>query len=401
MLTNALVHGFGSIGMFSSRAFLPAFITAFSLRYGDVLPYMKNIDLVNHVGQEPVWFTHGATLTILGFLSILEMAADKVPEARLALQEIDGYTKTALAGLSFLGLISAVDIDFIEKTITHAGVFDTVFTVFVAGAAYIASRMRKGLLEVLRTADEDDDFGIQNFISWVEDIWAAFGILALLFFPILMLVVNGVALGILFIAQKYVTYREEKSKVDCNQCGESVYRTAMACPQCGEKREQPSKVGALGQSKKKAEDDLEAHPYFLVAKKRCPVCATRFKKRSVNQTCDACGHQLLADKDFARNYLHRIRTRVPGVCLISFLFSLIPVIGLVPGVIYYRLRLVGPFRQYTPLSQSFILKWLIRLLFSLLISLQWIPGLGGFVIPAMALISYSIFSAQFRIQTGI
>ena len=401
MDVNVLVHGLGSIGMFSSRAFLPAFITAISLRYGDVIPYLKDIDLVNHAAQEPIWLTHGATIAILGFLSILEMAADKIPEARIALQEIDGYTKTALAGLTFLGLVSAVDIDFIEKTIAQAGVFDTVFTAVIAGAAYIASRMRKSLLELLRTADEDDDLGIQNFISWVEDIWAAFGILALLLFPILMLIVNGIALGLLFLAQKYATYREEKSKVDCTQCGESVYRSAMACPHCGEKREHPSRVGTLGQSKKEPEKDLETHPYNLVAKKRCPVCATRFKNRTVNQNCDACGHQLLAEKEFARNYLHRIRKRVPGVCGISFLFSLIPIIGLIPGVIYYRLRLVGPFRQYIPLSQSFILKWLIRLLFLLLISLQWIPGLGGFVIPVMALISYSVFSAQFRIQTGI
>ena len=398
---NALVHGLGSIGMFSSRAFLPAFITAFSLRYGNVIPLLNDIDLIHHIGEEPTWFTHGATITILGLLSILEMAADKIPEARIALQEIDGYTKTALAGLSYLGVVSAIDIDFIEKTLAQAGVFDTICTVFVAGAAFGASRLRIALLEALRTADEDDDLGIQNLISWIEDIWAAFGIVLLLLFPILMLVINGVALGILYLAQKYATYREEKSKVECTHCGESVYRSALACPHCGEKRENPNKVGMLGQSKKKVENDLEEHPYRLAAKKRCPVCATRFKQRAVKQRCEACGHELMAEKDFARYYLHRIRLRVPGVCGIAFLFSLIPIIGLVPGIIYYRMRLVSPFRQYIPLRHSFLLKWLTRLLFFVLIGLQWIPGVGGFVVPVMALISYSVFSAQFRIQTGL
>ncbi len=398
---NSLIHGFGSVGMFSSRAFLPALVTAVTLRYGSAIPYIESLNLLKNATQEPTWFTHGGTITALGLLSILEIAADKMPEARTALAEIDGYSKTALAGLSYLGLLSAVDIQFIKENISQAGVTDTFAVLIVAGAVLTGSKLRVNLLNALREADEDDDLGIQSLISWAEDIWATVGIFALLLFPIFMLLLNGVALTILFLAQKFAQYREEKSKVECGDCRESVYRSALACPHCGAKREKPDKLGILGQSKHEAEDDLEAPPYYLVAKKRCPVCATRFPKRSVHQTCEACGHQLMGEKEFARSYLSRIRKRVPVVCGVSFLLSLIPVIGLVPGVIYYRLRLVAPFRQYVPLGRRLFIKLLIMLLFFVLIGLQWIPGIGGFVVPAMALISYGVFSAQFRSLTGI
>ncbi len=162
---NSLIHGFGSVGMFSSRAFLPALVTAVTLRYGSAIPYIESLNLLKNATQEPTWFTHGGTITALGLLSILEIAADKMPEARTALAEIDGYSKTALAGLSYLGLLSAVDIQFIKENISQAGVTDTFAVLIVAGAVLTGSKLRVNLLNALREADEDDDLGIQSLIS--------------------------------------------------------------------------------------------------------------------------------------------------------------------------------------------------------------------------------------------
>ncbi len=317
---NSFIHGLGSIGLLSSRGFLPAFITAVSLRYGSEFPFLRNIDLLKSIGDEPTWFTHGGTICFLGVMSLLEIAADKIPEAREALSEIDGYSKTILSVLLYLGVLSSLDIDFIRENIEQAGLFDTAAIFLIAGGTYSAAKMRNNLLEHLRSADEDDDLGLQSIISWSEDLWAALGIFALLLFPVLMIILNGIALTLLFSAQKYAQYREERSKAECEECHESVYRSAMACPKCGSKRGQPARIGALGQSKDEPEEDLEAHPYRLVTKKRCPVCATRFTEREVKQKCDACGHELMADQQFARDYLHRIRTRLPTVLGIGFLF---------------------------------------------------------------------------------
>ncbi len=400
---NALIHGFGSVGMFNSRAFLPAFITAVSLRYGSSLPIVGNFDLLQGTGAEPTWFTHNGTITVLALLAVIEASADKMPEAKQVLIEIDKYSKTVLAGLTYMGVISTVDAGFIEETLVpaHAGFLDMFPALLVAGGTFLTTSLRNSLHEIVITADEDDDMGIQNLISWTGDIWAGFGILLLLAFPIIMVGATGIVIGILWLIKKYALHREEKSKVDCASCGQPIYRHALACPSCSAKQERPAKVGIFGQSKKQPANDLEAQPYRLAAKKRCPVCATRLTERNVKQTCQACGHNFMADKEFAEKYAARISRRVPGVIGITILLSLIPVFGLIPGIIYYRLRLVAPFRQYIPRGRTLALKWMIRLFFFVLIALQWIPGVGGIVVPIMALTTYSTFQKQFNKQAAI
>lgn len=389
------------MAIFSSRAFLPAFVTALALRYGDMMPYIKNIDMVQHAADAPTWFTNNWTILALGLLAVVEITADKMPEARQVMEGVDTYSKTVLAGLTYLGVVNSTDVRFIEETISQAGFTDYFVTTAVAAGTWFAATLRNSVMGNLREADEDDDTGIQSVISWAEDLWATLGILALLIFPIAMILLNAIAIGALFLLQKYMQYRDDKTKIPCTHCEEQVYRSAMACQNCGTKVEHPAKIGWLGQSKKEPATNLEAHPYRLVMKKRCHVCATRLKKRAINQSCEACNAKAFPDQEFARKYANRIAARVPGVCGIAFLFSLIPVIGLIPGVIYYRLRLVAPFRQYIPLSRRLFLKIVISILFFLLIGLQWIPGIGGFVVPVMALISYGAYSSQFRSMSKI
>jgi len=55
------------------------------------------------------------------------------------------------------------------------------------------------------------------------------------------------------------------------------------------------------------------------------------------------------------------------------------------------MELVLPFSQYLPLGRRFMLRWMIRILFIVMIFLQVIPVLGGFIVPAMALISFSAY----------
>ncbi len=402
---NALIHGFGSIGMFNSRAFLPAFVTAVSLRYGSSFPIIGNLDLLQATGAEPTWFTHNGTIAALALLALVEASADKMPEAKQVLQGIDKYSKTVLAGLTYMGVVNAVDVQFIDDTLAYAhanaGIFDALPAMLVAAGTFLTTSLRNGVHEIIATADEDDDLGLQNLISWAGDLWAGCGILLLLAFPILMLLVTGGAIGLLWLIKKYFLYREKKSKAECASCGEPIYRHALACPKCSTKVDKPSKVGIFGQSKKQPAGNLEVQPYRLAAKKRCPVCATRLTGRTVKQTCQACGHPFMEDQEFAEKYASRITRRLPGVLVITALLSLIPVLGLVPGIIYYRLRLVAPFRQYIPRGCTLALKWMIRLFFFILIALQWIPGLGGIVVPLMALTSYTAFKNQFHKLAGI
>ncbi len=73
-------------------------------------------------------------------------------------------------------------------------------------------------------------------------------------------------------------------------------------------------------------------------------------------------------------------------------------VGLIPGIIVYRYRLAGPFRRYLPLYQNLLTKILTQILFIVLISFQWVPGVGGFSVPAMALITYLAYSGAYRLR---
>ena len=61
-----LIQGLGSIGIFSSRAFLPAFATALLLRFGPQVPWLAHAGLLQHVRGVPTWFTSDTSLIILG-----------------------------------------------------------------------------------------------------------------------------------------------------------------------------------------------------------------------------------------------------------------------------------------------------------------------------------------------
>ena len=391
-----LIHGVGSIGFFSSRAFLPAFVTCLLLRFGPEAGFLADTGLFEHVVGTPTWFTHDLTVVILGLLSLLEVGATKSPEARQILDEIDRYLKPAMAVATVAGVLSATDASFVERAIVEAGAGDYLFTAIVAVGVYFMSTVRSRVLGIFSEADEDDDVGVQGLISWGEDLWVVAGLFLLFVFPIVMLILIGIAAALLLLARKIAEVREEKSKVACGNCKELVYGCAIACPHCGQKVASPRRVGFLGQTKDDPADDLSVHPYRLVEKKRCPVCATRFGRRAVKQKCDACGHELMAEKDFAHRYLDYVGSRVARVGVVCALLSLIPVIGLVPGVIYYRMALVAPFRRYLPMGRRFLIKWLVRIVIFILIAFQWIPLLGALVVPVMALLSYTAYRSSYK-----
>src|SRR5918997_5991414 len=100
-----IIQAVGSIGVFSGRAFLPAFSTALLLRFGPEIPWIAQTGFLEHVRGVPTWFTCDTTLIVLGVLSALELAAVRFPEARSVLDEIHQYLKAGMAALTYLGLV--------------------------------------------------------------------------------------------------------------------------------------------------------------------------------------------------------------------------------------------------------------------------------------------------------
>jgi hypothetical protein len=100
--------------------------------------------------------------------------------------------------------------------------------------------------------------------------------------------------------------------------------------------------------------------------------------------------------DFARRYIGFIDRRVPMVLVVCFLLGLIPVLGVIPGVICYRLAIVAPFRRYIPPGRGFLIRWGVRLAVVVLVAFQWVPVIGGLVVPSMALINYVAYRSAYR-----
>jgi hypothetical protein len=389
------LHGLGSIGIFASRAFLPAFVTAMLLRFGFRIPWLAQAGLLPHVRDVPTWFTSDASLVVLGLLTALELVAERVPEAKGVLDEVHTYLKTGMAALTFLGVLGATDRAVVGGMIHPASVGETLPALAVAAGTFVASKVLGAVVGPLVETDEDDDLGLQGLLRWVGDLWGALGPVALILMPLLTVAALGMALGLLGLTGWYVERREEAALIPCATCGQMIHGCATICPHCRAPVKEPRAVGPLGNSRARPADPA-THPFRLIAVKRCPACATRFGRRAVKQTCAACGYPLMDDPRFAEQYIRFIDRRVPSACAASFLLGLIPVLGVIPGVIVYRLAIVAPFRLYIPPGHGLLLRWGVRLALVILVALQWVPVAGGFALPAMALINYAAYRSVYR-----
>ena len=393
-----LLYLTGASGFFTSRAFVPAFCTAALMRYGHMLPWLGNVEFLQATGSEPTWFTSNWTLLALGVLALIEIGATKVPEAQELMDGIHKYAKTAVAGVAALGIIGTRDAAFIEQTISQANVLDSIVSGGYAAFVFLLSSIRSGFFEILLEADPDDDLGIRTLISWFEDLWSSFGVVILILYPLFVLAVLGAVMGFFYLMKRRAETKEEQSRVPCVSCGEKIYACAPACCKC--KAEQPSvqDVGFFGQTINRPAQPAEDHAFRLLTKRRCPKCATRIKERKLPQVCSTCGTTMLGSISAQQGYVAKVRARLPKVLGITFLLSLVPFFGIIPGIIYYRVQLIAPFRAYISASRGLLLRWVLRLIFLLLISVQLVPGLGGFMVPVMALISYSFYSGYFKSQ---
>ena len=396
-----LVHGIGSSGFFASRAFLPAFTTACLLRFGPEISWLADSGVLQSVSGTPTWFTHNFTLVALGILALVELGATKSPDLRVLLNEFDGYLKGGMSLLTTLGLVGSTDAEFVQQITQQAGFAPMLTSLPVMACTVFLNTVRQKFLAIFLEADEDDSLGVQGMFAWLEDLWVVGGLIFLVLFPFVMLLLIAATFGALALLRRAAERREEQSKTACGKCNQLMYPSAVRCGNCKHPSPTSKSVGFFGQSTDRPAD-LAFHRFQLVAKKRCPSCATRFQDRTPMQVCGHCGEKLLLDEQFQRQYVAFISKRLPSVLAISFLCSLIPVVGLIPGVVLYRFQLVAPFRQYTPRGQAMLLRWALRIGNFILICFQWIPLAGSVVVPAMALASFLSYRGMYRrlIQTN-
>ena len=387
----------GLPGLFGSRVFLPMFVAAIALRFGPEIPWAGELGLLAGVGPVPGWFGHEVTLASLGVLSIVEVAAGKNAEARAVLDWIDRYAKPIMAALTALGILSAADAAVVGGQLgpDEASVVTVGVALAVAVATFVVATVRAAVLEPLTDVDDGDATGIGRLLSIGEDLWAAFGVLFLILFPVVMLALIGLAMLGLFALQRRAAAREEAAKFACPQCGRDLYKPALHCPHCGRANPRPTRLNWLGAATDEPAD-AASQPAGLLAKGRCPRCATRLPRRTADPVCDACGTRPFGDGGLAGRLDRHVSMKLPTTLVACAALSAVPIVGLVPGVILYRLRLVGPYRRYIGRGRGVLLRVGVKVAFVLLVAVQWVPIAGAATVPAMALLSWAAHRRAFR-----
>ena len=392
-----MAHVLGLLGVTPVRAFLPAFLTALIIRSG--IPYLTDAATAD-AAAAPSWFTHNYTLIVLGLLSLLEFLATKSPEARQVLSTIDEYYKPALAALTSFGVLSSSDVRAVESL--HGGMAASslfpiaaitlgsigtsfIFPILTMGGTYFACSLRSGLLELLDDIDADDSMGLQSLVSWFEDAWVAVLVILLVVMPVVILLLVAVSLLVLWLVRKYMDHRAEQSKVGCPDCGAKVFAFATVCHNCKTQIRNVCSIGFLGQARPEAVRDRIGHRLNLLALKKCPQCGSRLKKRTLHQTCEVCAYPVALGDSLPDSYVKMVQRRLSQSLLVCGLLSAVPIVGMIPAIVYYRIVLVSPFRAYMGIGSGFVSKWLARVAgFVLLACFAWVPVLSTFVAPTLA-----------------
>ncbi len=384
-----LIHSLGSVGIFPSRAFLPALVTALVLSFGHSIPWIAESGLAGRV-DAPSWFTSNTALVVLGLLSLLELVATKSSDLRELLDQFDGQVKAGMALLTALGVASVRDAQVVHA-IQQAALADLLFGLMAAGGVYFFTSLRRSFYDLLSEMDASDALGLQRLLSWAEEAWVAFGAVMLIVFPLLMILLTAIVFGLLYVCQKTLQQREEQRRIACASCAKSIYPCAVACPACETANVQACSVGWLGQSRLDRRADPQHHALHLIEVRRCSHCATRLTKSRPQQVCDCCGRNVFRDDEQLDDYLRLIGYRVPSTLAVCFVLGLVPVMGVVPAILYYRFRLVNPMRRYVPWGSAWVAKWTGRLACLAVLSVQWIPVVGIGSLPIMASINYFVY----------
>ena len=242
-----LILSLGSIGFFASRVFLPAFVTALTLRFGSQIPLVAHYGLSNALHEHPSWFTGTPCLVVLASLSAVEILAQKHGEAAAASPRDRRADQARTCGTEFVRRDRRN-----RRRVRPAG---NPSGGFRKRHHPLACRSRNNLDEQRQAAghagrrrpSRRDEPG--RLISWLEELWVVFGMFLLILFPIFMLGIIAIAIGLLMLAGWRLAALEESKRIPCVRCQTLIYPCAVACPKCQLPTTSPVAIGFLGQSK--------------------------------------------------------------------------------------------------------------------------------------------------------
>lgn len=408
MISSYLFTTLGLAPYLAARAFLPLFASALVARFGSEWWFLGDFLGIELLEGLPAWAVSDTSLAVLGICALAEVLWSKSPEARemasLGEPWIKGLAALAVAVVLAPQASAPAAPGSGEVLQAGLGLPDAagpvhLWALLVAGLTGLLAWLRNGVYGFLMDIDEDDDLGIQGFLSWIEDGIGFVGVLFVVVLPMLALIVVGLTLAALLGIRWVLVRRERRQSRPCPHCGELQAPCGPVCARCGGPNPEPVAVGLLGTLRKAPAPEPSRHRLDLIAGKRCRRCGQRLRGKSFEPTCSACGavpFESLADLE---RYLAHIRARLPKVLVVLLAFSAVPLVGLIPGVIYYRLSLVSTLRGYIPRGSRILGRLTARLVSLVLVVLQPIPLVGAASLPLLAYANFRIYGRLLR-QAG-
>ena len=402
------------IPLFVGRAALPIFATACFARWGngiDVswLGFFEDFTGIGLLSSIPAWAIGDEVLLILGLFAAIEFLVRHIPETRFL---VDGASDTMIKAMaagccSYLlvggGIDGLLDIWVQTGDITNfewgLGLQYT-WSFGVGIAVFVLASARRIFWELLEDVDPDGDLGITSLLLWAEDGIGFVGVFFVFIMPgltALAAVVGVTAAWILLTSLKAV---ERAGHAACGSCAVRGPACGPHCGSCGVTRSEVRGVGVLGRVTGQAATPGPQHQVALIAGHRCPHCGQRLGRTSEEPRCAACERPVFGSDSDRATYVESLSSRLPSTLLVCLLCSAVPVVGLIPGFLYYRLTLLAGLRAYMPPQSRFFRRWMLRLLKIGLIMLQWVPLVGALTLPVICMVDFH-FARRAVLSQGV
>ena len=367
-----LLHAIGTIPLFASRAFLPAFLTSLLFKFPNLVPF-SSID----VPSAELFITKTPVLIVLGILTVLEILTDKNTDLKTLWLQAEPFLKPIIYSIMLLGVVDN-DSEAIMKGIYQAGMSDYILIPITAGAVYGLTILRTRIQQLILDIDEDGDLFLNFVFSSLEDTFVFFGFLLLLTTGILAVIFFALVVGGVYLWQRRIRANQEKEKNPCPICQTRNPPFALECSKCHTSQEEIHKIGLFGQRKQELTIDStksrKKHALNLLAQGRCGYCATKTQKR----VCPDCQKEhILNSSENKKAYLHFIQKRYAIWLPITIAVGFIPIIGIGISIMGANLYVFAPFKRQISTVTSVGVQILSKILLFLVI---FFGSVAGFIL---------------------
>lgn len=359
----AALQAFSASGAFASRAFLPLFLVGAIARWPRLVNWIPLVpDRPVVLSEQLAWLASPWCLVALAILALLEAHAERDPDARRLLQEIDAPIKGIVA---FLAAFALLDAESVRVLRTLGAGFDvpdaaTLVAALACGALTFGLAWWRSL--VLREArDVADDLGLTKPVAWLEEAWSATGILFALLAPLLAIVLALAGFALLRLVQHGIERADDARRLPCGACRHPCLPDAAACASCGAAlAPRGNGTGLPWPDRIVAPASREAE---LLGRGRCPSCAERRDSASLlAMTPHACGWPRAAgDAAWPGDLLASVRARIAPLALMSAALGLLPIAGSAAALVLCRARIAAPLRRHLGTGRRLRTQWIVRL----------------------------------------